>query len=41
MELIFIRHFPTKGNRLKQYIGKTDESLDESMVSDMVHAASK
>ena len=41
MELIFIRHFPTKGNRLKQYIGKTDESLDESMVSDMIRAASK
>lgn len=29
MELVFIRHFPTKGNRKRRYIGVTDEPLDE------------
>ena len=29
MELTFIRHFPTPGNLLRQYIGSTDESIDE------------
>lgn len=28
MELILIRHFQTPGNRLRQYIGSTDEDLD-------------
>lgn len=28
MKLVLIRHFPTKGNCLKQYIGRTDEPLD-------------
>lgn len=28
MELNLIRHFPTKGNREKRYIGVTDEPLD-------------
>lgn len=37
MELIFIRHFPTKGNCLKQYIGRTDESLDETAVKEILN----
>lgn len=32
MELIFIRHFPTKGNRLRQYVGRIDEDLDADFV---------
>lgn len=32
MEIVLIRHFPTKGNRQKQYIGRTDEPLDEEAV---------
>lgn len=32
MELIFIRHFKTKGNRLRQYIGVTDEPLDQPVL---------
>ncbi len=29
MNLLLVRHFPTKGNRLKKYIGRTDEPLDD------------
>ncbi|MDY5985679.1 histidine phosphatase family protein [Sporofaciens sp. SGI.106] len=32
MELIFIRHLKTKGNRLRQYIGVTDEPLDQPVL---------
>lgn len=32
MELIFIRHFKTKGNLLRQYIGVTDEPLDQPVL---------
>lgn len=32
MELIFIRHFKTKGNSLRQYIGVTDEPLDQPVL---------
>lgn len=32
MELIFIRHFKTKGNRLRQYIGVTDEPLEQPVL---------
>ena len=28
MEIVFVRHFPTPGNRLRRYIGSTDEHLD-------------
>ena len=31
MELTFIRHFPTLGNLLHQYIGSTDEAIEESI----------
>ena len=33
MKVVLIRHFPTKGNRLKQYIGRTDEPLDQEAVA--------
>lgn len=36
MKVVLIRHFPTKGNRLKQYIGRTDEPLDESAVNEIL-----
>ena len=32
MEIIWVRHFMTPGNRKKQYIGSTDEPLDEEMI---------
>lgn len=32
MEIVFVRHFPTPGNRLRQYIGRTDEHLDMEAV---------
>lgn len=32
MELIFIRHLKTKGNRLRQYIGVTDEPLEQPVL---------
>lgn len=32
MELLLIRHFPTPGNRLRQYIGSTDEALDREAI---------
>ena len=37
MEIVLIRHFPTKGNGLKQYIGRTDEPLDESAVDTILN----
>lgn len=36
MKLILIRHFPTKGNRLKQYIGRTDEPVDEEATAEIL-----
>ena len=30
MEILMIRHFQTKGNLDKRYIGKTDETLAET-----------
>lgn len=36
MEVVFIRHFPTKGNLLKQYIGRTDQPLDEDYLMDHI-----
>lgn len=36
MEIVFIRHFPTKGNLLKQYIGRTDEPLDEDYLKEHI-----
>ena len=33
MEIIWVRHFMTPGNRKKQYIGSTDEPLDMAMIS--------
>lgn len=35
MELALIRHFPTMGNRLRQYIGSTDEPLDMEAVESL------
>lgn len=32
MEIIWVRHFMTPGNRKKQYIGSTDEPLDAAMI---------
>lgn len=32
MEIIWVRHFMTPGNRKKQYIGSTDEPLDVAMI---------
>lgn len=32
MEVVWVRHFMTPGNRKKQYIGRTDEPLDEEMI---------
>lgn len=32
MEVVWVRHFMTPGNRKKQYIGRTDEPLDMGMI---------
>ena len=36
MELVLIRHFPTPGNLLRQYIGRTDEALDTDYLMDYI-----
>lgn len=35
MEVILIRHYPTPGNRKRQYIGRTDEAIDESGITNL------
>lgn len=41
MKIILIRHFPTRGNRLKQYIGRTDEALDEEAAAEIERSLCK
>lgn len=41
MELIFLRHFPTPGNKKRQYIGWTEESLEETSIADMMKKTEK
>ena len=37
MELIWIRHFQTPGNGRKEYIGRTDEPLNEEKIPDPMY----
>ncbi|MDO4515423.1 MAG: histidine phosphatase family protein, partial [Lachnospiraceae bacterium] len=36
MELVLIRHFPTPGNGKRQYIGSTDEELDQLRIPELL-----
>ncbi|MCI8637796.1 MAG: histidine phosphatase family protein [Coprococcus sp.] len=41
MELIWIRHFATKGNRERRYIGATDEPLDRAALPEKLRVYPK